>query len=91
MNIFHNFFVDMKLFWEWPNSHFNIDQKWREKIETTLFCFAYNNWPCHVPSDIVTLIIHHWGSAIKIMNNKCHTTQNGREDAPRPSKRQRRD
>ena len=56
---------DVQKFWKWPMSHFDMEK--RTEIETTLLCFAHSQHLCHVPEEIVTLIINLWGCALKIM------------------------
>ena len=58
------YFVDFQEYWNWPKSHFDLGK--RMEIETTLLCFAHSPQWRNVPEEIVTHIIKHWGSAVKI-------------------------
>ena len=61
-------FLDLQLLWQWPQTHFELDPRWRLYIETLLMCLL----ELHIPHDVGTVVIHFSGISWKSLKVKEH-------------------
>src|SRR5690606_26794372 len=87
MILFSTFVPVCQKLLKWPKSHIDLEMK--DEIETTLLCLVHSPRLFHVPNEIGTLIISHWGLALKIRFILGLVDKSNDQYAQRPRKRQK--